>query len=495
MLTQTKLHFISLTLLLLLSSAPSSYQFTFDSKTNIIVLLFPDGSNSSSTQLLPLLKHAYSKNSDLYFHIVLHLTDFPFWRPSSNQHFIFYPFGTITTLPPFNKLEGNSFNKDVYFPRMKEFHSEFFKNNLSGALNAKGVKFDLIITDSPNYPSIYLQNIFNIKNIMYLTHRPFPQVFFRNFNNNSNYFSYINTPKGKSTTLQNKVMDYFTYLKEKFFYIYYQNKGHAIVDKYQIKDIPKEMHVNNSVTLMQYVEGFGSPLQQPANMFLLNAFDIHDESKNVATYEIPKNKRHNIYVSKELYFKYKSEFDKRPLFNYYYDIEYLYNEVNVKNKKISCSITTNDYNEIMHSLYNGIPVITIKGKGFVEKYIQDYITLNQLGENVDTFDMNMISMILTDDKLNEYTKNAEQIRKGMLNGNDAKERFAHWLSHGLSHGYSDVMVNVNESGKAFVDNNVDLICGFVLLPLVLFVIAYIIFKKIVNCLCGKKERKEKVKKD
>jgi hypothetical protein len=57
------------------------------------------------------------------------------------------------------------------------------------------------------------------------------------------------------------------------------------------------------------------------------------------------------------------------------------------------------------------------------------------------------------------------------------------------------MVNVNESGKAFVDNNVDLICGFVLLPLVLFVIAYIIFKKIVNCLCGKKERKEKVKKD
>ena len=109
--------------------------------------------------------------------------------------------------------------------------------------------------------------------------------------------------------------------------------------------------------------------------------------------------------------------------------------------------------------------------------------------------MNMISMILTDDKLNEYTKNAEQIRKGMLNGNDAKERFAHWLSHGLSHGYSDVMVNVNESGKAFVDNNLDLICGLVVLPLVLIAIACITLRKIVNCLCGKKEINEKVKKD
>ena len=458
-------------------------------KQNIIVLLFPDGSGNNY-ELKSLYDHSLISNPNYSYHVVLHRADYKIWNEKmeqfDNSAFHFYPFGEQDTLEPLQKKEGKSFYKDVLGPRMETYIKDFMESEVISKLKNLHIKFDLLETDIPSFLSVIVKDTFSINKVIYVSHRPLPQLFFKTFELNPSYYPYIGSQNGQVLTFTQRCMNFFFYIREKIYFWLNQRKNIQQLESYGYKtDNLNDMYIYNSLSLIQYPEGITFPLSMPPNMILLNSFNIYDYQSEGA----PLKERQYIYVTKDIYEKNIEVFKSKSQFVFITDIRALYNK---NNKNIKCSIVSSDMGEISASLFNGIPVI-VYGNGMMEKNVQSFIKEHKLGDVINN-NINLYESIVQK-KLSDsiYQKNVSKISKILRGNKDARERYTHWLNYGFKHGFDTLVVGLYEKGNWFNISGMD-VFGFIMgiIILVIFLIYYCVSMFLRTCT---RKKGNKVKKE
>ena len=446
-------------LLLLLSLVAENVSPTATNlqKQNIIVLLFPDGSGNNY-ELKSLYDYSLISNPNYSYHIVLHKSDYKIWNEKigkiDNTSFHFYPFGEQDILEPLHKIEGKSFYKDVLGPRMETYIKDFTESEVILKLKNLHIKFDLLETDIPSFLSVIVKETFSINKVIYVSHRPLPQLFFKTFELNPSYYPYIGSKNGQVLTFSQRCLNFFYYLREKLYFWINQRNNIQQLKSYGYKtDNLNDMYIYNSLSLIQYPEGMTFPLSMPPNMILLNSFNIYDYKSEGN----PLKERQYIYVTENIYENHISLFKSKSKYVFITDIRALYNK---NNKNIKCSIVSSDMEEISASLFNGLPVI-VYGNGMMEKNVQSFIKENKLGDvinnKLDSYEIT-VNKILSD---SVYKKNVDKLSKILRGNKDARERYTHWLNYGFKHGFETLVVRLYEKGNWFNTSGMD-VFGFIM---------------------------------
>ena len=157
-------------------------------KKNILVNVFPGG-RSHNFVLKSLFDHSldHQKDFEYVYHILVHNTDKSAWP--SNGPYKIYGYGNVTFYEQVFSLALEEVQKDPVFGfhqfnyAMKKTLEEFINSGLIQEFNK--LKFDMLITDIPNFISVFAREHFNIEHSVYLSPPSLPNVFFNLFELNS----------------------------------------------------------------------------------------------------------------------------------------------------------------------------------------------------------------------------------------------------------------------------------------------------------------------
>lgn len=473
-------------LLLSLVGTNVSSTTTIPQKKNIIVLLFPDGSGSNY-QIKSLFDHSLISNPNYFYHVILHKADYKVWKEKSitnnNSKFKFYTYGKSEKLEPLESLSGKSFNRDILSPRRELFIKEFTESKILNQLKKENVNYDLLETDVPSYLSVIIKDTFTIERVIYISHRPLPQIFGRTFELNPSYYPNIGSTNGQVLSFGERFVSYLYYLQEKLYEWINQRKELKLLSSlgYSTENL-KDSYIYKSLVLLQYPEGLGFPLSMPPNMNLLNGFNIYD-------YEVSSEKigQNIIYVNKDIYEKNKKIFAKNSQYKVTTFPQDLYKN---SSSNVKCAIVK-DFNEITMSLVNSVPVL-IHQDGMIWKNIQTFVKEKKYGDTIENLSEYETKVkTISNDLI--YKTNLEKVAKIFKGNKDARERYVHWLNYGFKHGYDTLVVKLYEKGNWFSIRGIDVFAfSFGCVLLVVFLMYSII--KLFLRTCSRKTAK-KLKKD
>lgn len=473
-------------LLLSLVGKNVSSTTTIPQKRNIIVLLFPDGSGSNY-QIKSLFDHSLISNPNYLYHVILHKADYKIWKEktgtTNNSQFKFYTFGKTEKLEPLECLSGTSFNRDILAPRMQLFIQEFTESKILEQLKKENVNYDLLETDVPNYLSVIIKDTFKIERVIYLSHRPLPQIFGRTFELNPSYYPNIGSTNGQVLSFKERFISYFYYLQEKLYAWINQGKELKLLSSlgYSTENL-KDVYIYKSLVLLQYPEGLGFPLSMPPNMNLLNGFNIYDYETSSQ-----KSSENIIYVNKDIYENNKKIFNKNPHYKITTFPQDLYKN---SNSNVKCAIVK-DFNEITMSLVNSVPVL-VHRDGMMWKNIQTFVKEKKYGDTIENLS-EYESKVKTISNDLIYKINLEKVARIFKGNKDARERYVHWVNYGFRHGYDTLVVGLYEKGNWFSIRGIDVFAFSVGCVLLVVFLMYSMIKLFLRT-CSRKTVK-KVKKD
>ena len=296
-----------------------------------------------------------------------------------------------------------------------------------------------------------------------------------------------------------------------------------------LNNIDNNIHIYDSLHIIQYPLGLSFPLSLPPNFILISSITSNRAEKikdnNIDNF-LEKYKK-NIYISKgtlsklilgkeDIILTFK-ELEKENIGIVLSIREEILSDNEIKNfpmnvylsrwveqnnilgdSRINLFITHGGFNSVMESIYHGKPMI-ILGINLDHINIASFVKKRRVGEVFQNKNLiNNESLLLAINKVinsKEYINNAKNIGKIIQNMKNPREEFQYWIDHGLKFGYQHLEIPAYKYKYSWIIiNGYDIFFIWV----IIFFILYETIKRIYNCmhdcLCGKCENKHKIKK-
>lgn len=523
-----RLIFITLFLYLASSIFTTEIKSHHKSKKNILVNIFPGG-RSHNFVVKELFDYSLrnSKEIEYVYHILVHNTDKSAW-PVDGPYKI-YGYGDINFYEKefMHALELVTKHPVFGFSRFNKaiMHAyvEFIKSGLIEEL--KGIKFDLLITDIPNFVSSFAKEYYNIENHMYLSPPSIPNIFFNLFELNSSILPAMGSYYFDVMSFSERFMNFIFVNGMKVMYKTFMDDHVKVFKEHGYELKYKSAYLMESFFMIQYPVGYFFNSAFPPNIIRLNAI-TPKPSKSITDTKL--NNFLNIY-KKNIYFS-QGTIVKIVNFEQILGIFHHFNEYgfilsfNTKliskelldqlpqnvllipwvnqndllgDDRLHAFITHGGTNSVSEALYHNKPMVILgvtldqintaavanKRKVAVVYHKVEEITLDNLIYGLE--------QILKPEEDNIYLQNAKKIGKLIRANKDPREEYAYWIDYIFRMGYKHLLVKSYTELNPFQLNNYDV---FAVMVLILFLISFVI-KKILFCMfCSCKAHKKKDKK-
>jgi hypothetical protein len=518
---------------------------------NILIVLFPGGIHKN-LQIIDLLISSLTNNSSfiINYSVIIHTGEVDLFKseiPLSLLHkFSFYTYGIPSDI---ETIDIDDLPKQPYFQfyqvKLRRFYQDFLDSNILSELSQMQKKFHIIISDRPNYINFLLQQLLQIENKMYLSMRPFPQLFYKIIEYNPNYTPLLGNDLTDEMNYKERCTNFFNYLSQQLILYLSRYEIKYLFNDYGYKQInTTNYYFNDAITLIQYPIGITFPLSLPPNVITLNALEVDNNKSNkeinikfneqikefisLFNHIVIISKDVNFYVKKEVVDEFINECNKK------YTTGFIMLNINNKNnvsikgnvliyevnsitsyfnylhyfmeiKEVSVLITPSIFREITVAIYHKKPIISLNN-GWYHDNINAYIKKKMIGLIVDSSNINNSQIYvkyifqLYDneeeiDNINIYRKSAIKISTIMHSSKRAMNEFNLWLNYGLNNKYSLIANNayVSQSWIAFYGYDILIICLSAVIVL-LYIIFYIL-TKLYKCCKSKIQLYYKVKSD
>lgn len=538
------------------------FTITITNSKHVLVVVFPTGKDKNLNMVSLFANSLASEECEpLKYDVVIEENESKLWKKELKAYSIttdtdispinFYSFTGFYDLP---ELDIDDLPKKPQFQFFQKYLRGFYQGFLDSGVLEKlsNKKYDIIISDRPNFIAIILQKRLNIQLKMYLSMRPIPQLFYKNLELNPSYYPAVSSDLINVMTYGERCKNFFNFISDKIIFWMSRYEIKYLFSTYGHKDITTDYFFKGGMTLIQYPMGIAFPLSVPPNFKLLNsiAIDINmnqsfkfdqNLSKFMSKYEkiilitkniyyhvlnstiinsiITKNANVNkmktgfVLLQKLLLTETASLPDNAFMVNisdYTLRDELTLIHKLMNNTKVSLMITPAELNEISISLYYSKPFISI-GDGLYQHNINGFIRANLLGIVIGNKEMNKVESYekairdLYDDEdededeneINIYKKNAIKLSKILRHNKKANDEYIKWINYGFNNGYETLNIDAYEIQYWFSLFGLDVFITF-LIPVL--IILYLLIKLIIKILGGwinkgQKATKEKVKTD
>ena len=512
--------------------------YTFTVK-NILIIIFPGGKNKNSL-LINLFDYSIKKNDkyDLYYDIIIHESEknIFFNKKTKNINLIIYGNNFGTEKIDIDDIEKRPIFK-FYQIKLRKFYQDFLDSNIISQI--KNNKYDMIISDRPNFIFYLLQNELKINQKMYLSMRPLPQLFPNNIELNPNYIPNLGSNNLNIMNYVERCSNFFSSFNDKFINFLSNYEIKYLFNEYGYKNIKSNIDVLDSFILIQYPFGITYPLNLPSNVKILNSislslYNYSDEKINFdkSFFKFIEVYSNIIVFSKDIFYFVEKNIIQLVI-NYYFNDEEssigflfinnnngifrnniftinineekYYNYLNeiLKIKQISILITPANINEISNSLFYNKPIISF-GNGIFQKNINGYINRGMFGIVIKEEEKkNYKNIVKTINKLidnnndefendnNIYIKNAIRVSNILKSGKNPFEEYVNWINYGFEIGFENLQLNI-------IQKNYEIFFFILIIFLIAFIISILTLKYILNNFIFNKKEKEnktKIKKD
>lgn len=488
----------------------------------IIMVLFPGGNrqHKSIKELFDHSIHNPSQDHEFEYHIIIYKTDLPFWKINSSNNYLFYSYGNGNEgLNDFDGLTGVSFITN-YTKWLMDFSKLFLQTNIMTQLTAQQSppRFDLIITDIPNYVSVLIQQELNIPLQMYLSPRPFPQLLFNLFELNTNYVPGIGSESSDRMNFGERFNNFFSLMRDKYIHWRLQKKQIDLYAKYHYS-LKSDMFMRDSFNMIQYPKGLVFPMSVPPNFIFLNAIGIRQGKaiSSIGVNDFISGHKSTIYITEKAseLLKESDLIDISIKFNIGFVIQgnstvKESNSPNIITTNIDamdliahhdtkCIISLGDIDIISQSLYNYKPMILLN-KGLMQNNIISFAIHKQIGINVEEGKVTKerlaeyLNSVCLNDADNYYKLNAKAIGHILKGNKDAKKEYVHWLDYGFKHSYNTLIVPLYLKGSWLNINCLDVFVFVLLIAIGLILFIRFILNSMLGT-CKKDKQRPKVKRD
>jgi len=483
-----------------IDKSPSlNVQHNIKIEKNIVVIVFPGG-KSHNFVMKELFDHSI-KNEKKYkyiYHILVHNWDKDAWAEAGSDYII-YGYGDVDLFDVVFNSALDSVKEDPVFGYSKfnkamiHILDQFL---LSKILETKfrSLKFDMIITDIPNYLFKFLRTELNIPLTMYLSPPALPNVFCNLFEINAATLPAIGTPFTDNLNFLQRLQNSIYIIGTKILYKMFQAEQVQVFKNHGYDFNDMDLYVYDAMVLIQYPPGFAFSISKPPNMIFLNYITPKDakelEDKNISEFlniypeniymsqgTIMKNYDFNKMIQIFIHFSntgfvlsIKKEIAEKYIFPKNVFVTYWINQNDILgDKRIKLFITHSGINSVMESIYHEKPVIAlgvnidqINTAGMV-KARETGIVFTSISDLVSEKLIPAIEEILEKD--NKYILNTKKYSKILKMNEKATEVYLHWIEYGFEIGYSHLIVRAIREHGYFAINNYDV--GFTFLFIII----------------------------
>lgn len=491
---------------------------TQKTKKNILVNVFPGG-RSHNFVLKELFEYS-KQNENKYeyiYHVLVHNVDKDVWP--ENSHYKIYSYGSIEKFGVvFNEaLElvrkepvwgYSNFNKAMVF-----ICEEFMK---SGVLNElRKVKFDMSMSDIPNFIHKFLVEELDIKLNTYVCPPSLPNLFWDLFEFNPSYLPAIGATFTDVMTFKERFINSIFVFGTKVVFKLFRGEQSSVFRKYGY-DISDDVFVRNSLIMIQYPYGLFFNVAFPPNFVRLNAVTpkpanpITDKTLDVF---LSRHKK-NIYFSQGTIVKIV-DFDRvMGLFEHFKDYGFIlaFKQAWVKeelrnkfpknvlltgwvpqndllaDKRLNAFITHGGCNSVAEALYHFKPIIAL---GVTIDQINTASAIKKKGVGVvihDALNIDSAKLIPALEELlhpennNTYIANAKKYGNILRNNRNPRQVYHEWIDYGFELGYEHLLVQAYSKYNFIQLYNYDVL----LVWIIIFYLIFLLFKKIfvlIFCSC------------
>ena len=533
-------------------------------RKNLLIIIFPGGQHKN-IYMKTLFDFSLNNNEeyDFYYDIIIHESEKNLWVHNLNNDknknkYNILSYGSFSD--GIEKYDIDDLPKQNLFKfyqlKLRLYNQDFLDSEIINSLKKSKKKYSLLITDRPNYIAVLCSKELLINNKIYLSLRPFPQLFDKEkFFLNPSFIPSLGSEFTNILTFKERCTNFYNYLSDRILNFL---SNYEIKYLYNAYDYPyintNNYFYENTIILIQYPMILTYPLNLPPHIICLNpivlpynyTLNYKETNLNLEIINIfINNHTNNIILSKEIFHQLKEETLSRIIlklndlgFIYIYDNEKKIAENEIKNllnleykkygfdsyekilyyllnKNNVCGIITNsNFNEILISVYYSKPVISF-GNGIYQQNINAYIKKNSIGVIINRNNINNYSSYIGaikkikrdeeeefEENNNIYIKKCKKLSEILkLNYNNYPgEEYLKWLKFGMKNNFNDLKILFYEQHNTFVINNYDiiLISFFIIIIFFYLVITFIksIFCNICNfCKCFySKKGKNKCKK-
>lgn len=495
---------------------------------NILVNVFPGG-KSHNFVLKELFDYSLNNEKDFEYryHVLVHNWDKDAWPV--NGPYKVYGYGDMKLYDVIFNEALDLVRKDPIFgygkfnKAMVHIYEQFLESGIYDQF--KNINFETIITDIPNFLTIFLRKFLNIKNNVFVSPPSLPNLYYKLFEMNPTYLPAMGSTFTDVMTFSERFTNTIYLWGMKFFYTMYAGEQAGAFERYGY-----ELGVNflpqDSFVMIQYPPGFFFNLSLPPNFARLNAITPKPSRPLQADSPIDKflNKYpKNIYFSQgtivkivdfdkvfEVFHHFKNYgfvlafkkklipieiLDKLP--ENVLQVEWVNQNDLLGDPRINAFITHGGCNSVNESVYHFKPMIVlgvtldqINTAAVVKKrnvgiVIHDFGAINS--QNL----VDYINSILQPETVNPYLKNCKIYGKLLRGNRNPREEFHYWINYGMKLGYSHLNIESYSVYNFFEINNYD----FMAVWIAILYLLYFLLKKLILflfCTC-KAEKKGKIK--
>jgi len=457
------------------------------------------------------LKH--SKDSEYVYHILVHNTDKSAW-PNDGPYKV-YGYGDVSyyenvfshalDLVTKHPVFGFSrFNK-----AMMQTYEEFIQSGLIEEL--KNIQFDMLITDIPNFISVFVREFYNIEHSVYLWPPSIPNVFFHLFELNPTILPAMGSSYFDVMSFSERFMNFFYINGMKIMYRIFKDDHVNVFRKYGYELKWTCAHIYDSFFMIQYPKGFFLNSGFPPKVIRLNAIT----PKPAKPLDNPKLEKFLNSYKKKIYFSqgtivkiidfenilglfhhfkdygfvmsFKTSMTSKDLLSKLPENVLLIDWVNqndlLGDPRIHAFITHGGTNSVSESLYHNKPMVIL---GVTLDQINTAAVANKRKVRVIYHKIEEITLenliygleeILKPENENEYLENVREIGKLIRSNQDPREEFTYWIDYIFRLGYKHLLVRSYIEHHPYQVQNYDV---YTVMIFIIFLI-YLLLKKIVVC--------------
>ena len=478
---------------------------------NILVLVFPGG-KSHNFVMKELFDYSLEnqKTFKYNYHILVHNWDKDAWDNAGHDYTI-HGFGD-------NDLFDKIFNSALELVRidpifgytnfnkaMLHILDQFMKSELLEEF--RKLKYDMIISDIPNFLMKFLRTELKIPLVMYLCPPGLPNIFYELFEINPATLPAIGTKFTDSMTFLERVQNAVYVAGTKIMFKIFMTE-HTQVFKNYGYDVEPNVFIYDSLVLIQFPIGFSFNISKPPSMIFLNYITPKPAKKleDLKLSNFLNIYKKNIYMSQGTIMKNINFSDIMKIFEHHNKVGFvlsiktevsknlifptnvfLTNWVNqndlLGDERINGFITHAGINSVMEAIYHKKPIIALG------------VSLDQIntGAMVKTRDVGIVFSSfsdLTPEKLipaideillpnNHYLKNVLKYSAILEMNEPSRETYTYWLFYGFELGYDHLNVKAYSELTFVGINNLDVGIFFIFI----FFLFFYCLKKIFNFFC------------
>jgi hypothetical protein len=485
-----------------------------ESKKKILVNIFP-GAKSHNFVMKELFDYTRSKNESYEYHIIIHNSDRSLW----NQNYTLHSYGDLDKYEVYFKQAIEQVQRDPIFgynkfsKAMIHVYEQFLESNVLNDL--RKYKYDMLITDIPNYISKFLKKELNIPNFMFLSPPCLPNLFYEDFELNSSYTPSIGTPFTERMNFFERFMNSVYIFGIQFLFEIFKYQHIEVFRRYGY-EIDGKLFTKDYFIMIQCPLGISFNLPLPPNFVKLNAITPREANKLTDSKldNFINNHKKNVYLSQGTIMnvidinEIIDVFNKLPEYGFilsfkgdtYKGLNFPKNVLLVTwvnqndllgDERLTAFISHCGINSVMEALYHEKAVIGL-GLALDQLNTCAYIKEKKFGiaiMNRKEVTSNNLVKAIENVETDFIRQNIKKYSRILKSNDNPRKVFHYWLQYGFDYGYEHLIVSAYKHLNDYQLFNYDIILIWVFI----FAILFYIVKKIFVCIFCSCKAKKKIK--